>query len=211
MKQHLTLLTLAFVLLMGMGSTTALLPKARKITATAAPTAVKQYTIEQFMKTIRFGGAALSPDEQMVLFSSNQDGVFNLYEMPFAGGTPTQLTQSKTNAIFALGYLPDGRILYSSDHGGNELTHVYLRDQNGTVTDLTPSTTAKFTFAGLSQDRKSFYYQSNARKKSAYDLYEMDLATMTSRMVYENSGGFFPGDASPDRRYVALTKPVTNS
>ena len=211
MKQHLTLLTLAFVLLMGMGSTTALPPKARKITATAAPTAVKQYTIEQFMKTIRFGGAALSPDEQMVLFSSNQDGVFNLYEMPFAGGTPTQLTQSKTNAIFALGYLPDGRILYSSDQGGNELTHVYLRDQNGTVTDLTPSTTAKFTFAGLSQDRKSFYYQSNARKKSAYDLYEMDLATMTSRMVYENSGGFFPGDASPDRRYVALTKPVTNS
>ncbi len=211
MKQLATLFTSAVVLLMGIGAGATLPPKARKPASIIAPMAVKQYTIDQFMKTIRFGGADLSPDEQTVLFSSNQDGVFNLYEMPFAGGVPKQITQSKTNAIFALGYLPDGRILYSSDQGGNELNHIYLRDQNGTVTDLTPSTTAKFTYTGLSHDRKSFYYQSNARNKAAFDVYEMDLATMTSRMIYENPGGIFPGDVSPDRRYVALTKPVTNS
>ena len=143
MKKLLTLLIVTSILLMSIGPAIALPPKLRKTIAVIAPTAVKQYTIEQFMKTIRFGGAALSPDEQTVLFSSNQDGVFNLYEVPFAGGTPKQITQSKTNAIFALGYLPDGRILYSSDGGGNELTHIYLRDQNGTVTDLTPGIAAK--------------------------------------------------------------------
>jgi dipeptidyl aminopeptidase/acylaminoacyl peptidase len=208
MKRQPTLL-LAAALLLGAGLMAFLPPKSQTATTVSAPTAVKQYTIEQFMKTIRFGGAALSPDEQTVLFSSNADGVFNLYEISFAGGTPKQITFSKTNAIYALGYLPDGRILYSSDGGGNELTHIYLRDQNGTVSDLTPSDKAKFTYNGLSQDRKSFYYQSNARNKAAYDVYEMDLATMTSRMIYQNPGGIFPGYVSPDRRYIALTKPVS--
>src|SRR5919199_4664120 len=95
--------------------------------------ATRKYTIEQFMKTIRFGGADISPDEKTVLYSSNQDGVFNLYEIPFGGGQPTQLTFSKTNAIFAIGYLPDGRVLYSSDEGGNELNHIYLRERDGAV------------------------------------------------------------------------------
>ncbi|WP_229365792.1 S9 family peptidase [Fibrisoma montanum] len=174
----------------------------------AAP---RKYTIEQFMKTIRFGVADISPDEQTVLFSSNQDGVFNLYEVPFGGGQPKQLTTSKTDAIFAIGYLPDGRILYSSDQGGNELNHIYLREKDGSVKDLTPAEKAKFQFAGLSHDRKSFFYQSNERSRAAYDLYEMDIATMKPKRVFENPGGFFPGDVSPDKRYVALVKPYTTT
>ena len=176
------------------------------------PTADRKYTIEQFMKTIRFGGADISPDEQKVLYSSNQDGVFNLYEIPFGGtGQPKQLTSSKTNAIFAIGYLPDGRILYSSDQGGNELTHIYLREKDGAVSDLTPAEKAKFQFSGLSHDRKSFFFQSNQRNKAAFDVYEMDLTTMKPRLLFENPGGFFPGDVSPDKRYVALAKTITSS
>ncbi|WP_026261105.1 S9 family peptidase [Spirosoma luteum] len=185
---------------------------AHQMLAGPAPKAVRKYTIEQFMKTIRFGGSDISPDEQNVLFSSNQDGVFNLYEIPFNGtGQPKQLTNSKTNAIFAIGYLPDGRILYSSDQGGNELTHIYLREKDGAVKDLTPAPKAKFQFAGLSHDRKSFFYQSNQRSPAAFDVYEMDMATLTPTLLFENPGGFFPGDVSPDKRYIALAKTITTS
>ncbi|QHV96787.1 S9 family peptidase [Spirosoma endbachense] len=175
----------------------------------AAP---RNYTIEQFMKTIRFGGADISPDEQTVLFSSNQDGVFNLYEIPFnGGGQPKQLTFSKTDAIFVIGYLTDGRILYSSDQGGNELNHIYLRERDGAVSDLTPGEKAKFQFGGLSHDRKSFFYQSNQRNKAAFDVFEMDLTTMKPRLIFENPGGFFPGDVSPDKRSIALSRPYTST
>ncbi|WP_461092436.1 S9 family peptidase [Spirosoma gilvum] len=187
------------------------LPELRA-TPAPKPTAVRKYTIEQFMKTIRFGGSDISPDEQRVLYSSNQDGVFNLYEMPFNGGDqPKQLTFSKTNAIFAIGYLPDGRILYSSDQGGNELTHIYLREKDGTIKDLTPAEKAKFQFNGLSHDRKSFFYESNQRNAAAFDVYEMDIATLTPKLLFENPGGFFPGDVSPDKRYLSLTKTITTT
>ncbi|GAB4019866.1 S9 family peptidase [Spirosoma migulaei] len=176
------------------------------------PAAVPKYTIEQFMKTIRFGGSDISPDEQKVLYSSNQDGVFNLYEIPFNGtGQPKQLTSSKTNAIFAIGYLPDGRILYSSDQGGNELNHIYLREKDGRIKDLTTADKAKFQFGGLSHDRKSFFYQSNLRNPAAFDLYEMDIATLKPKLLFENPGGFFPGDVSPDKRYIALAKTITTT
>ncbi|WP_345240907.1 S9 family peptidase [Nibrella saemangeumensis] len=163
------------------------------------------------MKTIRIGGADFSPNEQTVVFHSNQSGVFNLYELPFSGGTPKQLTFSKDNAIFSLGYLPDGRILYSSDQGGNELTHIFIRNTDGTTKDLTPNAKAKYQFAGLSHDKKSFFYNSNERNKAAFDVYEMPLATLTPNMIFENPGGFFPGDVSPDRRYIALAKPSTTT
>lgn len=185
---------------------------AHQMPAGPAPKAVRNYTIEQFMKTIRFGGSDISPDEQNVLFSSNQDGVFNLYEIPFNGtGQPKQLTTSRTNAIFAIGYLPDGRILYSSDQGGNELTHIYLREKYGAVKDLTPAPKAKFQFAGLSHDRRSFFYQSNQRSPAAFDVYEMDVATLTPTLLFENPGGFFPGNVSPDKHYIALAKTITTS
>lgn len=174
--------------------------------------AARKYTIEQFMKTIRFGGSDISPDGKTVLFSSNQDGVFNLYEIPFNGsGQPKQLTSSKTDAIFASGYLPDGRILYSSDQGGNELNHIYLREKDGSVKDLTPGEKARFEYGGLSHDRKSFFYQSNQRNRAAFDVYEMDLGTVKPSLLFENPGGFYPGDVSPDKRYLALYKPITTA
>ena len=64
---------------------------------------------------------------------------------------------------------------------------------------------------GLSHDRKSFFYQSNQRKPAAFDVYEMDVATLKPKLIFENPGGFFPGDVSPDKRYIALAKTITTT
>ena len=100
---------------------------------------IKKYTIEQFMKAVSIGGSSFSFNETAVLFSSDETGIFNAFMVPVAGGKPSQLTFSKGDSIFTLSFLPhDNRFLYTSDRGGNEIGHIYLRDEDRSVKDLTP-------------------------------------------------------------------------
>jgi len=171
----------------------------------------KTYTIEQFINTTRIIGSAFSPDESKVLFSSNRTGIFNAFEVPLAGGVAKGLTNSKTNSVYAISYFPaDERILFSSDQGGNEIFHLYVRSLDGNIKDLTPDSSAISQFVGWSFDKKSFFYTSNKRDPSAFDVYEMDLQTLQPKLFYKNEGGFFPGNISNDKRFISLSKPSYN-
>ena len=146
-----------------------------------------EYTIEQFMKTTSVGGSAFSPDETEILFSSDETGIYNAYTVPIGGGEPTALTDDTLNSVIAISFFPnDRRILYRGDQGGNELWHIYLRDRDGTVTDLTPGEKERALFAGWAHDEKSFFYTSNRRDPRYMDVYEMDIETFTSELVFKN-------------------------
>lgn len=54
---------------------------------------VKQYAIDQFNKNIRKGGGNFSADETKLLVSSDQSGIFNVYEINIADTTVRQVTQ----------------------------------------------------------------------------------------------------------------------
>ncbi len=105
--------------------------------AAAAPSApsprpVKQYTIDQFLANTAYGGASFSADGRKLLVGSNQTGVFNAFAFPVDGGKPVQLTDSKVSAVQPIGYFPhDERFLYTSDQGGNEQNHLYVRTPDG--------------------------------------------------------------------------------
>jgi hypothetical protein len=87
---------------------------------------VKEYTIEQFMNTVRIGGSSFSSDEKSILFSNNKTGIFNVYSVPVTGGAATQLTNSAKESTFAVSYFPsDARFIYTYDRGGNENNHLY--------------------------------------------------------------------------------------
>lgn len=176
----------------------------------AAPRQAKQYTIEQFMKTVRIGGGAFSPDNKNLLISTNQSGIFNVYAIPVTGGEPRQLTQSTNESTFAVDYLPDGRFLYSYDKGGNENSHLYLLE-NGTERDLTPGEKVKASFAGWNADKSAFYYTKNERDPKFFDVYQMDAKTFQSKLMYENTSGFELGPISLDGKWIAFTKPNTTS
>ncbi|MEC7262833.1 MAG: alpha/beta fold hydrolase, partial [Bacteroidota bacterium] len=62
-----------------------------------------------------------------------------------------------------------------------------------------------------SQDRASFFYGSNKRDKRFMDLYEMDLGTMESKLVYQNDDGYDVNVISPDKKYVALSKSINTN
>ena len=172
---------------------------------------VKQYPIEQFMKTVAIGGSSFSHDERLILFSSNKTGIYNAFTVPVGGGEPTQLTNSTTNSVFAISFFPeDNRILYQSDIGGNEILHLYVRNEDGSIKDITPYSNARSEFYGWSHDNKSIFFGSNKRNPRFMDLYEMDVATFKPTLMYQNDLGYDLGDISNDRRYVAFSKTYTN-
>jgi dipeptidyl aminopeptidase/acylaminoacyl peptidase len=172
---------------------------------------VKQYSIEQFMKTVSIGGSSFSHDEQRILFSSNKTGIVNAFTVPVSGGEPTQITSSTTNSIYAISYFPsDNRILYQSDIGGNEIFHLFVRNEDGSVKDLTPYLGARSEFYTWSYDDSSFFFGSNKRNPKFMDLYEMDVRSFMPTLVYQNDIGYDLGAISDDKRSIAFSKTYTN-
>ena len=172
---------------------------------------MKQYTIEQFMQTVSIGGSSFSHDEKRILFHSNKSGIYNLYTVSVDGAEPVQVTNSTTNSIFAISFFPsDGRILYRSDNGGNEIAHLFVRNEDGTFRDLIADTRARAEFYGWSYDDKSFFYGCNSRNPKFMDIYEMDIAAFSPRMIYQNDPGYDLGDISNDKRFLAFGKTFTN-
>ena len=64
---------------------------------------------------------------------------------------------------------------------------------------------------GWTKDEKGFFLITNERDASAFDIYEMSLDGYERKLLYKNEKGHLPGAVSPDRRYVALAKAVTNA
>ena len=92
-------------------------------------------------------------------------------------------------------------MLYTADQGGNELNHIYVRETDGTIHDLTPGGKLKANFLGWAHDQQSFYVATNERDPRYFDLYEYSVTDDASKypreLVFENNEGFSIGDISP--------------
>ena len=168
---------------------------------------VKEYTIEQFMNTVRIGGSSFSADEKSVLFHTNKTGIYNVYSVSASGGAATQLTNSTKESTFAVSYFPnDTRFLYTYDRGGNENSHIYLRELDGSERDLTPGDKVKANFLGWSHDRKTFFYSTNERDARFFDIFEMPIDSFKPAMIYKDETGLDVGAISDDKKYIAFQK-----
>ena len=168
---------------------------------------VKEYTIEQFMNTVRIAGSSFSADEKSILFHSNKTGIFNVYSVPVGGGAAAQLTNSTKESTYAVSYFPkDTRFLYRYDRGGNENEHLYLRELDGTERDLTPGDKVKANFLGWSHDRKTFFYSTNERDARYFDIFEMPIDTFKPTLIYKDETGLNVSAISDDKKYIAFQK-----
>lgn len=173
---------------------------------------VKQYTIDQFYKSITVFGGDIADNDQKMLVTSNENGIFNAYEIDVISGQKTALTSSAKESVFANSYVPGTTsIIYSSDKGGNEISHLYLLRNSSTSKDLTPNNKEKANFWNWSHDNKSLYYFSNGRDSKYFDLCKMDTATWTPVLLYKNYKGLDAGAISNDERYLALVESRTTS
>ncbi len=178
----------------------------------SAPRPGTEYSIQDFLATVSYRGASFSPDNSKLLVSSDASGIFNAYAVPVSGGEPEQLTASSQDSVFALGYFPDDeRFLYSSDVGGNELNHVYVRELDGAVGDLTPGDGLKAEFLGWSVDDAWFFVATNERDERYFDVYEYSVDGYERELVFVNDAGLDFAAISPDRQSLALQRTNNNA
>ncbi|HEX4439937.1 MAG TPA: prolyl oligopeptidase family serine peptidase, partial [Thermoanaerobaculia bacterium] len=167
----------------------------------------KQYTIEQFLSTTATSGASFSADGTKLLFTSDASGIRNVQSIPVAGGAPTALTKSTTDATTAVSYFPnDDRFLFTRDQGGNELNHLYVQTPSGEEKDLTPGEKLKAAFGKWTRDGSAFYVRSNERDPRFFDLYRYDTKTYAKTLFYQDDAGYSVADVSDDGKWIALQK-----
>ena len=171
-----------------------------------------QYSVEQYYKNINITLGTFSPDESKILVSSNESGIYNLYEISLSDGTKRQVTNSTVESFYSAGYVPGtSQMCYTADKGGNEISHIFLLNNDGSTLDLTPGEKEKAGFGGWSKDKKSIYFSSNKRDPRFFDLYKAPVGEWTPGMIYQNNEGINITALSSDENYFALEKPITTS
>jgi dipeptidyl aminopeptidase/acylaminoacyl peptidase len=180
--------------------------------ATDDPGEIAEYSIEQFLASTNVFGSSFSPTGDKILVSSDETGIYNAYAIPVDGAPSVQLTHSTGDAVRVAGYFPtDERFLYLSDQGGNELHHLFVRELDGSATDLTPGEDLKATFLDWAFDDESFFIGTNERDNRYFDIYDVSIDDYERTLVFRNEEGFSYGAVSPDERYLALSKTNTRS
>ncbi|ULC60815.1 prolyl oligopeptidase family serine peptidase [Flaviramulus sp. BrNp1-15] len=173
---------------------------------------IKQYSIEQFMDNEAVGGGSFSSDNTNLLVSSNRSDIYNAYTIPVKGGQMTAITTSDSTSIFAESYFPnDNRILLSADGNGDEIDHLFVRELDSTIKDITPEKGAKSSFYGWSKDDNYLYYGSNKRDARFFDVYKLSITDYSSQMIYQNNDGLNFSGMSDDENYFALSKSLNTN
>jgi len=177
---------------------------------------VPKFSAEAFFKTTAYAlpsgaGYTFSPESHDLLVTSDQSGIFNAYRLKTETGQLMPLTKSTTNSISAVSWFPnDERLLYTSDGGGDELNHVFVREADGSSKDLTPGKNLKAAFVGWSEDDDHIFITTNERDARTFDVYKYNSKTYAREMIFENDGKQVDA-ISADGRYIALTKNRTSA
>ncbi|MPY25519.1 alpha/beta hydrolase family protein [Shewanella sp. YLB-07] len=171
---------------------------------------VQQYDAKTFFETTTYFGSSFSADGKSILIGSDQSGIFNLYKLDAATGAQSALTTFK-DTTYPVSWFPnDDRVLLTQDNGGNELYHLFVRELDGKIVDITPGEETRSDFVNFTNDGEYFFATTNERDPKFMDLYRYDAKTYERELVFKNELGFNISEVSNDGRFVSLSKTHTN-
>lgn len=146
-----------------------------------------QFDINRFLK-IRTGyGPSFSPDGKSLVYLTDTTGVQQVWKVNTENPVPEQISYLDDRVTLA-SYSPVAhRLIVAMDSGGDENMQLFLLDDDGvTCEPLTNQPDVMHVFCGWSPDGSQIAYSANARHRTYFDLYVMDMATRQSTMVLEN-------------------------
>ena len=183
--------------------------------STVSTQVFQTYPASQFHQTTSYGiagsnGFGFSQDGSKILVSSDESGIFNAYTMTVSGET-SSVTHSDDYPYFAQSFFSnDDRIVLQGDQGGNELDHVFVREIDGKLHDLTPGEKLKASFLGWHESGEKFYISTNERDPSSNDIYAYSTSDYSRTLIFENKK-LNIGAISPNGKHLALVKTVTSA
>jgi dipeptidyl aminopeptidase/acylaminoacyl peptidase len=166
------------------------------------------HDIERYLQFRSATSPTFSPDGGEVAFLTGITGVTQVWAVPTAGGWPQQWTFSRHRVSLVRWSPVDNDILLiARDTDGNEKTQLYLLRRGGRdVLPLTDKPEAIFRFGAFSEDGAYISYSSNKRNGKDFDVYALELATRTEKLVLQGEGDHAAGRFSPDNRKLIVQK-----
>lgn len=172
--------------------------------ASSSEEALKTYSPEQFVENQRISGLSFSETRDKVLYTSNHTGNPTAWAYDIKKDKRSIIHQDSLNPVFSLAlFSKDNHLIYISNSNGSQYTHLYLKEGDK-ITDITPGEKVRARFRGMKNDFSGFYYTSNNRSPRGFDLYEYNLKTKSSRLVFINDTGYSMSMISHDEKYILL-------
>lgn len=148
-----------------------------------------------------------SPDGKSIAFTSNLNGIPQIWTMPASGGFP-KLVTALDDPVGFLTWSPDGNWLaFTVVPGGGFNEQIYVARPDGSqLRRLTEGGKENNFLFGWTRDGKYIFVSSNRRNPASLDSYLLDVKTGEMRLIAENEGLGFITDVSRDNRRAVVTR-----
>jgi dipeptidyl aminopeptidase/acylaminoacyl peptidase len=151
-------------------------------------------------------------DERRLLFASDRTGSFNVFAFSAIGGEPEQLTDFAGGGVSPVSWFPDDdRFLYEGDDGGTDRYRLWVRELDGTSTDLTSVNDVRTDFLGWSADGSAFWVRSDERARPIMDVYRYSTDGYDRELLFRNDGEYLIEGIGEDGRWIALQRIMSNT
>jgi dipeptidyl aminopeptidase/acylaminoacyl peptidase len=162
--------------------------------------------LEEYFKIGRVTGLSFSADEKLVAYMSDEAGRPDVWVRPLAGGPGSQVTHVE-GFVHSFAFSPThDQLVFEADKGGDELPHLYLTSSRGEAPkDLVADLPAgrRTMFVRWSDDGAKLLFLSSARDEKIMDLYEHDLKSAKTTLVWKGDGKVdFSATTRDHRRFV---------
>ncbi len=146
--------------------------------------------MEDFFRNPEKSSFRISPNGNHIAYMKPWKSRMNVHVIEVGADVEKRLTSSTERSIYGFLWLGDDRIGYVKDDGGDENTHFYAVNKDGSnEIDLTPFENVKATIIDdLEEDPENVILGLNKRNQEIFDPYRVNINTGQMVMIAENPG-----------------------